>query len=132
MMTATLIVLGLTAVYALYLHLSRLRRRNHQLETLISHAPVSMFWSDRDGKIIGANDRFLQMCGCGPASLKGQYWYAKLLPDESALRVRHALRSTTEKVMTFEAPLVDIRGEIKPMKWTAGQDERYWIFVLRS
>lgn len=131
-MTATLIVMGLSAVFMLYVHLTRLQRRVHQLEVLVNHGPVAMFWCDRHGKILGANDLLLDAVKTELPRLKGQFWFERLLPDEAALQIRHRFLDAESDTITFSAPLIGIDGSAEKMKWVSRHSETYWIFALED
>lgn len=110
-MSALLMTLSVSAIFLLYRHLKRLQAEHSHMLKLIRQAPVALFWFDRKGRLVGANERFLELSGYTIARLKGQLWTDRLLPSETALHLAHLLhRKDSNEVTAFSTPFIKVDG----------------------
>jgi len=119
-MGGTLFVLTLTLVITLTSYLKQLRREERRYHALFSYSDLPTLFITPDNTIYDLNESALTLLGYSRKQLKGQKWYEKLLPDEQAVQIRHALyRSLKQDARTtLNAPLIRNNGQSVDVDYT--------------
>jgi PAS domain S-box-containing protein len=92
---------------------SALRSSQVMLESIISNVPVAIFWKDRNGRFLGANELLLRDIGIkDERQLIGKDDY-DFFPEEQARKFQaedaEVMRSATSK-LNFEEPIMTVDG----------------------
>ena len=131
-MGAILMTLGLTAIFLLYRYLKTLQHEHSLLSTLIDEAPVALFWCDEAGRIVGANARFLSLTGYRIEQLGGQEWLERILPNNSALMLRHRFKNGRREVDAFQTVIVKADGSWSDVVLEIHVDKKMGIVSARE
>jgi len=131
-MSALLMVLSLLVVFLLYRHLKTLQNEQKRLQHLLDGTPAAMFWYDLSGRVAGCNVAFERLTGYTLSDLKGQEWSARLLPDETALQLRHSLQNSTENPLRFSAVLIKADGAWLPAVLEIQHEKNMGIVNVRG
>ena len=74
----------------------RARASDALYQTLAGSAPVGIFQTDREGRLVFANPRFAAIAGLPPDALSGHGWRAALHPDDRSRLEAEWARATAE------------------------------------
>lgn len=129
---ALLMALGLSAIFLLYRYLKSLQHTASLLDTVIDNAPVALFWCDRAGRIIGANARFLALTGYRIEQLRGREWLERLLPENTALTLRHRFKSAQPEIGAFQTVMVKADGSWSDVTLEIHVDTKMGIVTARE
>ncbi len=119
-MSATLVVLLLTLIFALTLYLKNLQKENLKFNTLFCHSETPTLFINAKGVIHDLNLSAQNLLGYSKTQLSKQKWYEKLIPDERSLQVRHLVHQALKKdeKSTFTAPVICADGTVLEIDFT--------------
>ena len=129
-MSATLVALGIGAVFLLYHYLKSLQTHAERCDAIVRNLPLPLLWCDKEGHVLGTNSLLTDCLGFAPRQLKGRHWFERLLPDETALKIRHRLLSQNDDPVSFEAPVLDAHGQLHPATWHVRRSETLLIIAI--
>lgn len=115
-MNTSLSVLIITLVITLSSYIKKMQRESIKNITLFQHSHVPTLFINAKGNIADLNQSAVTLLGYSKKQLSAQQWYAKLLPDEQSVQIRHQIHQhlKTDDSYTFNAHL--IRADGKPLE----------------
>ena len=119
-MSATLFTLLITLVFTLTLYLKKLQKESLKNSALFDYSDVPTILLSAKGTIVDLNQSAQTLLGYTKKQLVSQKWYEKLLPDESALQIRHQVHQTLKEDArsTFTSYLVRASGQLLEINYT--------------
>lgn len=91
MMSGTLFVLLLTLIFTLTFYIKNLQQETLRNKALFDYSDLPTLYINTRERITEANQSALTLLGYTLPQLTSKKWYEKLLPDESAVPIRHRL-----------------------------------------
>ncbi len=119
-MSATLFVLFLTLILALMTYLKNLQKESLKNSVLFDYSDVPTLLINSKGIIVELNQSAQTLLGYSKKQLASQNWYEKLLPDESAIQIRHKIHQTLKEDarITFRSYLIPSKGKLLEIDYT--------------
>ncbi|MEN8146518.1 MAG: PAS domain-containing protein [Campylobacterota bacterium] len=119
-MSATLFALLLTLIFALTTYLKNLQKENQKNRALFDYSDVPTLLINSRGVIVELNQSAQTLLGYSKKQLASQKWYEKLLPDESAVQIRHKIHQTLKEDtrITFHSYLIPAKGKVLEIDYT--------------
>ncbi len=113
-MSATLFVLFLTLIFSLTIYLKKLQKENRRNSALFNYSDVATLFIDANEKVAELNQSALTLLGYSKKQLSAQKWYERLLPDETAIQIRHQIHKSldADARASFSTYLVRANGEL--------------------
>lgn len=124
-MSSTLLALSITLVFALLFYLKRLQKESVKNYNLFEYSDIPTLYLNVHGVILDINQSGLSLVGYSKKQLLSQKWFEKLLPDESAIQIRHQLyRALKEDARSsFNTYLVRANADVLEINYTISRIE---------
>lgn len=116
-MPASLLIIAITTVIALFIHIKQLQKSEAVSKTIFTHAPLAMLLITKKNEVLRLNNAMQELLKVSNESMVGKIWYERLLPDETALLLRHQWLHDTEASTTFSAVFITPDGITKNIAW---------------
>lgn len=119
-MSATLVVLLLTLIFALTLYLKNLQKEMLKNYALFELTNIATLYVSHRGEILDANQTAQRLLDYTKTELLHKKWYEKLLPDEQSIQIRHQIHQTlkSDDRIAFTSHLIRANGQVLEVNYT--------------
>ena len=100
-----------------------LRDSERRWREILVHTPQIGVTLDREGRIVFANRRFLELTGWGEAEVLGRDWFELCIPEQVRAEVRDVFDTTIARndvggFSSYENAILTRSGELRDMAWS--------------